>query len=224
MRSIVLLSGGLDSVVCLKRAVDETEVELALTFDYGQPAAEREAEASGKVCARLGVRQRTIQLQWLVELLPEGLKEERPGPELGDKQAEAEAAKAVWVPNRNGVFVNVAAAFAEALGCEQIVAGFNAEEGASFPDNSEEYIDAANAALEVSTLSKPRLVSYTAGMNKREILRLGREIGAPLEHVWSCYYGGEEMCGECLSCRRLVRALCEEYGEGPGGLATRLKR
>ena len=219
-----MLSGGLDSVVCLKRAADETEVELALTFDYGQPAAERESEASKKICARLGVRQRTIELGWLVEMLPGGLKEEGPGPELGDEQAEAEAVKAVWVPNRNGIFVNIAGAFAEALGCEQIVAGFNAEEGASFPDNSEEYIEAANAALKLSTLTKPRLVSYTAGMNKREILRLGREIGAPLEHVWSCYYGDKEMCGECLSCLRLLRALCEEYGEGLGGLASRLKK
>jgi len=224
VKSVVLLSGGLDSVVCLKRAVDETEVVLALTFDYGQPAAKREVEAAEEICKRLGVKHRTIKLEWLGEMLPEGLKTEAPGAELGDEKAEQEAARAVWVPNRNGVFVNIGAAFAEGLDCDQIVAGFNAEEGASFPDNSQEYIEAANAALELSTLRKPRLVSYTAKMNKMEILRLGRKIGAPLELLWSCYYGGEEMCGECMSCRRVLTALCEEYGEGLDKLGSRFKK
>ena len=224
MKSVALLSGGLDSVVGCKRAADETKVELALTFDYGQPAAEREVEAAGAIAKRLGISQRTIKLAWLGEMLPEGLKGKGPEAELGDEKAELEAARAVWVPNRNGVFINVAAAFAEVLDCDQVVAGFNAEEGASFPDNSQEYIEAANAALEFSTLRKPRVVSYTAGMNKAEILRLGRKIGAPLELIWSCYYGGKEMCGECLSCRRVLRALREEEADGLRVLASRFKK
>ena len=224
MKSVALLSGGLDSVVGCKRAADETKVELALTFDYGQPAAEREVEVAGAIAKRLGISQRTIKLAWLGEMLPEGLTGKRPEAELGEEKAELEAAKAVWVPNRNGVFINVAAAFAEALDCDQVVAGFNAEEGASFPDNSQEYIEAANAALEFSTLRKPRVVSYTAGMNKGEILRLGRKIGAPLGLIWSCYYGGKEMGGECLWCRRVLRALCEEYGEGLEELGGRFKK
>ena len=174
MKSVVLLSGGLDSAVCLKRAADETEVVLALTFDYGQPAAKREVEAAEEICGRLRVKHRTIRLEWLGEMLPEGLKTETPAPEPGDEEAEQEAVRRVWVPNRNGVFVNIAGAFAEALGCDQIVAGFNAEEGASFPDNSQEYIEAANAALGLSTLRKPKLVSYTAEMNKAEMSKVER--------------------------------------------------
>jgi len=220
MKAVVLLSGGLDSTVCFKRAVDETEVRLALTFDYGQAAVERELEAAREMTRRYGVKHAVIDLPWMEELLPARLQK---GSRWEEKPDE-EAAASVWVPNRNGVFVNVAAAFAEAMDCEQVVAGFNAEEGALFPDNSREYINAANAALGLSTMKKSKLVSYTADKSKAEILRMAREVKAPLDLVWSCYYGGEEMCGDCLSCQKLLRALKQEWNEDLEVLASRIKK
>jgi len=226
MKSIILLSGGLDSAVCFKRAVDETAAVLALWFDYGQPAARQEASASRRMARRFNVRHKSIALPWLKPLLPAEFKASsaRLRTALGDEKAEAEAARAVWVPNRNGIFINVAAAFAESLDCDSIVAGFNAEEGASFPDNSTQYVEAANAALALSTLRRPRVISYTADLDKMEILAMARRIGAPLDLIWSCYYGGEEMCGECVSCQRLLRAVREEYDEDLKVLLSRFRK
>ncbi|MBU1614862.1 7-cyano-7-deazaguanine synthase, partial [bacterium] len=68
MKSILLLSGGLDSTVSLSRAVKETDVEIALTFDYGQRAANKEIEASGKICKEYGIRHRVVELPWLAEV------------------------------------------------------------------------------------------------------------------------------------------------------------
>jgi 7-cyano-7-deazaguanine synthase len=113
----------------------------------------------------------------------------------------------VWVPNRNGVFLGVAAAFAERYGCTVVVTGFNREEAAEFPDNSAEYVEAFNRGLEFSTRGAVRVVSYTLHMSKREILRRALEVGVPVGAIWSCYRGGERMCGSCASCRRLKTAI-----------------
>jgi len=210
-RALVLLSGGLDSTVACKWAVDNHDVRLALTFDYGQRAALREMKAAQAICRRLGLTHRIILLEWLAEITHTALvthEQALPHPEsLEDREATAESARAVWVPNRNGVFVNIAAAFAESEGLDLIVAGFNAEEAATFPDNSPEFVEATNRALEWSTLRHPALVSPTQPLTKAGVVRMGRDLAAPLDLIWACYGGGEEHCWECESCRRLKRAL-----------------
>ncbi|UCD85667.1 MAG: 7-cyano-7-deazaguanine synthase QueC [Deltaproteobacteria bacterium] len=215
MKSIVLLSGGLDSVVCLKKAHDETSVELALTFDYGHRAALREIDCSRKICRRFKVPHRSIRLDWLKQITKTSLvnrKRKIPEPEKGDLDKNpADTVRDVWVPNRNGVFLNTAASFAEARGVELIVAGFNAEEAAAFPDNSLQFVESVNRSLQYSTLSHPKVISYTQSLSKKETVELGIGIGAPLDLIWSCYRGGERMCGKCESCVRAKRAF-EESG------------
>ena len=211
-KSIVLLSGGLDSLVNAQKAFLETDLCLILTFDYGQEAAEREIEAAALTAQKMNVPHRVVRLDWLPELdkgLTKGMVPDYDPARLDDLAYASKTAKQVWVPNRNGVMINIAAAVAESMDVDFIVVGFNRDEAATFPDNSAEFIKRTNAALEYSTLSRPRLRCYTIDLNKSGILRLGIEIGAPLEYLWSCYHAGEHMCGECESCRRLKRALVE---------------
>jgi 7-cyano-7-deazaguanine synthase len=212
MNSIVLLSGGLDSVVCLKQARHETRVELALTFDYGQKAAFREIDCAKQICRKFKVPHQLVELDWLKQITQTALVNRRskiPEPEQGDldKNPAADTARDVWVPNRNGVFLNISASFAEALGGELIVAGFNAEEARAFPDNSPQFVDSVNRSLQHSTLSHPQVISYTQDLTKKEIVELGIRIGAPLDLIWSCYHGGKKMCGRCESCVRTKRAF-----------------
>jgi 7-cyano-7-deazaguanine synthase len=214
MSAVVLLSGGLDSAVNLKLAADERQVGLALTFDYGQRASACEAAAAAFMCRRLGVPHRVVELPWLAEICQTALVNHSIAiPRLAaadlETRAGADTARAVWVPNRNGAFVNIAAAFAEGLAADTIVAGFNKEEAATFPDNSAAFVAAANNALSHSTLTRPTLMSYTQELAKADIVRLGRKAGAPLAAIWSCYHGGIEHCWRCESCARLERALRE---------------
>lgn len=213
MRAIALVSGGLDSIVAAWAARKERLVAAALTCDYGQRAREREVAAARAVAARLGCSHIVVELPWLGRLGHSALTDpDAPVPSvdaahLDDPERAARAAAAVWVPNRNGVLVNVAAAYAEALDCGTVICGFNAEEAATFPDNSPAFVQAADRFLELSTRRRPRLMSPTAGLTKAQIVTLGKRTGAPLEHVWSCYHGGARQCGACESCRRLKRAL-----------------
>lgn len=215
MSSVVLLSGGLDSAVCLAQAVREGGVKLCITFNYGQHAARREIEAASALAHHYGLSHVVVDLPFLGEVSDSALTGRTVSvPQLAENDLEdvdllRDTASAVWVPNRNGVFVNIAAAFAEAMNCDTVVAGFNREEAATFPDNSVEFVEAVNTALKYSTRSKVRLVSYTLRLDKREIVRLGKRLKVPFELIWSCYLGGEEMCGKCESCRRFLRAVSE---------------
>ncbi len=213
MRAIALISGGLDSVVAAWVARSDADIAVALTFDYGQRAAAREIQAAGNVAQRLGCEHIVIELPWLGKLGQSALTDvsadvpEIAPDQLDDADRTEKTAAAVWVPNRNGVFLNVAAAYAEALDCDAIVCGFNREEAATFPDNSREFMTRADRFFEFSTQRKPRVLSPTVDLSKTEIVELATATGAPIDLVWSCYFGGDEHCWRCESCRRLQRAL-----------------
>jgi 7-cyano-7-deazaguanine synthase len=124
-----------------------------------------------------------------------------------------ETAQAVWIPNRNGLLLNVAACYAEGLHARRIVVGFNREEAATFPDNSAEFVAAVNRALTYATRNQVQVVCYTLRLDKTEIVHLGNRLKVPWEYVWSCYHGGDRPCGRCESCRRLQRAFSLAEGE-----------
>jgi 7-cyano-7-deazaguanine synthase len=200
-RAVAMVSGGLDSVVSLALARAVLDVRLVLFFDYGQRSRESERVSVMNVASYYGLPMREIALPWLTSLMPPGMRlgasGDEPLTEIDD----------VWVPNRNGVFVNVAAAVAESYGYGTVVTGFNRDEAAEFPDNGREYVDRANRALSLSTRTGVTLESFTLDMGKREILIEGMDASAPLSVIWSCYRSGERMCGRCASCRRLRVAL-----------------
>lgn len=214
MRSIALLSSGLDSAVAFKMTYDITGVELAITFDYGQRAAKKEAECAKAICDRFHVRHELIKLPWLKAITATALVNKKaavPTPTAADlddiKGMALETAHLVWVPNRNGAFINIAAAYADALNIDQIVCGFNAEEGATFPDNTPAFVEAINKSLKFSTENHVKVIAPVIALNKEQIIRKGIEIDAPLDLSWSCYYSGETPCGTCESCMRRARAF-----------------
>ena len=194
-------------------ALEMTEPLLALTFDYGQRAAIREKEAARKTAARLKVPHRVLDIPWLGEAthtslvsgnssLPK-LKER----DLDDFKKGLRSAAAVWVPNRNGLFLNIGACFAESLGAEFLVTGFNAEEGITFPDNSAPFVRSADEFFWYSTQKRIRVQSYTIHWNKIEIAQKARDLQIPPEDVWFCYDGGDNPCKTCESCLRATRAF-----------------
>lgn len=212
MKSVVLLSGGLDSTVSLAHAMRASEVALCLTFDYGQRAVSQEKRAAAALAAHYQVEHLVIELPFLQEITPTALVRgdlalpEPDGAGLDDFTASSSSAAAVWVPNRNGVFINIAAAFAESRHCGLVVTGFNREEAVTFLDNSQDFVAAASHALSFSTMNKVKVVSYTQCLDKVEIIKLGLRLGVPFNHIWSCYRGYEKMCGSCESCQRFKRA------------------
>lgn len=213
--AVVLLSGGLDSTVALADTLSRRPVPIVLTFDYGQRAAKKEIEASRAICDHYHLPHRVIQLPWLSELLPEALTSlqalEAKGivPEAPQSREELFDVNRVWVPNRNGLFLNIAACFAEAMQVQAIVFGANAEEGADFPDNTPAFRDQLNEVFGFSTLSGVRVETPVGQLSKLEIIQHGIALKVPFELIWSCYEGTEVQCGQCPSCLRVKNARDE---------------
>src|SRR2546429_2012356 len=153
--SVVLLSSGLDSTVNLYEANKKTKVVLALTFDYGQKSATRELEKATKICCELKVNHKTLKLDFFKDFTQTSLintqKKIPQNIELDNSVETTKSASAVWVPNRNGIFLNIAAGFAEGLGAQFIIPGFNIEEAQTFPDNTQNYLNALDSAFALST-------------------------------------------------------------------------
>lgn len=207
---VVLLSSGLDSTVNLLQAVKEDEVLAAINIDYGQRAAVRERDAAKNLCKKLEIPLFELSLDIFKTFDKNALTNSSinlaTNMDINDRDACLETAKNVWVPNRNGVFLNLAAAVAENLGAKYVIPGFNKEEATTFPDNSKDYMSALDNAFSFSTQNGVKVKCYTVDMTKPEIYKLGKTLGMDEEAIWYCYEDGEKPCGVCESCLRFKNA------------------
>lgn len=210
-KAISVLSGGLDSTVSTAFFSAKYDIH-ALTFDYGQRSAQRETDSSKMICEELGIKHSVMDLKWLGNLGKSALTTDAEVPQiesdkLDDKEICDETARKVWVPGRNVVFTAIATAFAEAENADIIIVGWDLEEAVTFPDNSREFLEAFNQTLSIGTLEGVQIKAPVIDLNKKEIVKLGENVKAPMHLSYSCYMGEEEHCGVCESCMRRKRAF-----------------
>lgn len=214
-KAVVLLSAGLDSTVNLYLARKDYTLLKTVTFNYGQKAADQEIRQSKKISAKLSIPHEVIDVSWLGMISTSSLNRQDQHIPVGkevsidDHAVSLKTAQSVWVPNRNGVFLNIAAAIAETLQAQVIIPGFNKEEAATFPDNSEAYMKAATEAFKFSTQNQVEVKCLTVQMNKTEIVKKALEEKVPLDLLWPCYFNGDQWCGQCESCLRTKRAMIQ---------------
>lgn len=205
---LVILSGGLDSTVSLAALKDEMEIKLAITFDYGQKAKINEITSSSHIAKFYGLKHKVIELPWLKEITNTALVNQNENiPEPDITKDTTEAMKAVWVPNRNGVFLNIAASFCDSMDIDYIIFGANKEEAGTFPDNSKEFLEEINKSLNYSTLKKAEVIAPLIELEKVDIVKLGKKFNIPFNLIMSCYNSIGKHCGRCESCKRLKNAL-----------------
>lgn len=210
-KAISVLSGGLDCTVATSVFDEEYEIH-AITFDYGQKAVKQEIDASKRICEKMGWMHEVIDLPWLSKISTSSLNTDADIPELGeddldDLDKSSETASSVWVPARNTVFTSIALSYAESIGAEIIIVGWNGEEGATFPDNSKQYMEKFNELIDVGSPDKIRIEAPAIDLNKEKIVELGIKVSAPMELSYSCYKGDDKPCGVCESCVRRKRAF-----------------
>ena len=210
-KAISVLSGGLDCTVATSVFAEDYEIH-AITFNYGQKAFERELQAAREICTKMNWTHEVIDLPWLAYISKSSLNtsEEIPEPseeDLDNFEKSSESASSVWVPARNMVFTSIAVSYAESIGAEKIIVGWDAEEAATFPDNSKEFLETFNELIDVGSPEKIRIEAPAIDLNKEEIVELGMKVGAPIELSYSCYKGDSKHCGVCESCMRRKRAF-----------------
>ena len=212
-KAISVLSGGLDCTVATSVYAKDYEIH-AITFNYGQKAFERELQAANEICAKMNWTHEVIDLPWLSKISTSSLNTSEDIPEvsiddLDDIEKSSETANSVWVPARNMVFTSIAVSYAESIGAEKIIVGWDAEEAATFPDNSKEFLNTFNELIAVGSPENIKIEAPAIDLTKEEIVKLGVETGAPMELSYSCYKGGNKHCGVCESCMRRRRAFTQ---------------
>lgn len=205
------MSGGLDSVVSLAIAREKYNIELALTFDYGQKSVKQEILSSDKICKYYNVAHKVIKLDWLEKITHTALVSDSDIPVNIDLENSKEAAKSVWVPNRNGLFLNIAAMYCDSFNIDYIIFGANKEEAETFSDNSIQFNNIADEFFKLSTLKKPKILAPCANLEKYEIVQEGVNLNVDFSLLKSCYNSikktGKSHCGVCESCKRLHSAI-----------------
>lgn len=204
-RAVVLLSGGLDSAVCLGWALSRGLEPHPLTIRYEQRHSV-EVERARAIAAFCGIpaeRHRVIDLGRA--FTGSALTGDAEVPEGRPPEAQAGAIPATYVPARNAVFLALAAGHAEAVGARDIVIGVNAVDYSGYPDCRPEFIEAFRHMINLGTRAgaegRPfRIATPLARLSKAEIVRLGHALGVPFHLTHSCYRGRVPACGACDAC------------------------
>ena len=220
-RSVVCLSGGMDSCVTAALAARDTEA-FALHFSYGQRTEARELAAARAISQRLGLRD---FLHLRIDIF-----RRIGGSALTDAQIAVPDASAAfrdhglveehvpvtYVPFRNAHFLAVAVSWAEVLGAEKVYIGAVEPDSSGYPDCRPEYYRAFNEVVRSGTKEGTiQIVTPLIAMRKFEIVRLGLELNAPFDLTWSCYQREDRACGVCDSCMLRLRAFREADAEDP---------
>ena len=200
-RALVVCSGGLDSTVTATLATKKLGYDVTLLhFKYKCRAEAREVEAIRKIADRLGCDYLYVETDLFKSVIG-GSRLTGTRDEIAEGEAGAEFAHE-WVPARNLIMLALATGIAESKGYDVIMLGNNLEEAGAYPDNEMEFINKFNDILPFATQvdRHVRIEMPVGNLMKHEIVKLGLEIGAPLDITWSCYEGGELPCGKCGPC------------------------
>jgi 7-cyano-7-deazaguanine synthase len=213
--AIILASGGMDS--CVTTAIANADYRLAmLHVGYGQRTEARELRAFNALADFYQAEHRLIcQLDHLKKIGGSSLTDSKIAVELAN--LERQDIPSSYVPFRNAHFLSIAVSWGEVLGARKIFIGAVEEDSSGYPDCRPEYYAAFNRVIAAGTKPETHLeiVTPVIHLRKSEIVRRGRELGAPFELTWSCYQGQEVACGVCDSCALRLRAFEEAGIEDP---------
>jgi 7-cyano-7-deazaguanine synthase len=211
-RAVVLLSGGLDSAVCLAVARRDGMEPHALSLDYGQ-RHRHELSAAGAVARALGAAShKTIALD-LRAVGGSALTADIPVPK---DRAMNDDIPVTYVPARNLTFLSLAVGYAEVLGAADVYIGVNALDYSGYPDCRREFIGAFERAARLATRAgvqggELHVRTPLIALSKAQIIRLGASLGVDFGLTTSCYdpAPGGLACGHCDSCALRARGFRE---------------
>ncbi|MGH9836709.1 MAG: 7-cyano-7-deazaguanine synthase QueC [Blastocatellia bacterium] len=215
MLAVVLASGGMDS--CVTTAIAARERALAmLHVSYGQRTELRELKAFNDIADFYQAKHRmTASIAHLAEIGGSSLTDRR--IEVSAANLESKEIPTSYIPFRNAHLLAIATSWAEVIGANRIYIGAVAEDSSGYPDCRPEFYQAFGRAIDLGTKpeTKIEIVTPVIRLRKSEIVKLGVELGAPLDLSWSCYKRQDVACGECDSCALRLRGFREAGRRDP---------
>ncbi|AOW22267.1 7-cyano-7-deazaguanine synthase [Sphingomonas melonis TY] len=205
--AVVLVSGGLDSMISAASAREQGYRVLALSVDYNQ-RHRVELAAARRVANVLGAERHIILPLDLSAFGGSALTDDIAVPKDGVGTEEGGGIPVTYVPARNTIFLSLALGWAEAAGARDLFIGVNALDYSGYPDCRPEFIAAFEGLAEIATkagVEGQRFAIHAPlqHMTKADIVREGQRLGVDMGLSWSCYdpAPGGVHCGTCDSCR-----------------------
>ncbi len=201
MRAVCLLSGGMDSATLAYHARHEGYDLICLHLNYGQRTERKERLAARTIAGLLGAEEFIeIDLAYLARFGGSSLTDHRIAIERFREGGEG--VPATYVPFRNANLLSIATSCAEAKGAGAVFIGVQSRDYSGYPDCQPRFIEAFQRVVDTGTRDGTRIsiMAPFLDMTKQEILSLGRTLGVPYEHTWSCYQDEEKACGLCGAC------------------------
>ena len=221
--AIVLLSGGLDSMVAAGLARESGHDLYALTINYNQRHF-IELEAATTLARTLGAKRHVILPLDLRQFGGSALTDDIAVP----KEGVGEGIPVTYVPARNTIFLSVALGWAEAVGARNLFIGVNALDYSGYPDCRPAFIEAFETMANLATKAGVEGDRFTVhvpllNMSKADIAREAARLGLDAGQSWSCYdpTPDRQHCGLCDSCRLRAKGFTEAGLADPTRYATR---
>ncbi|MCF8413564.1 MAG: 7-cyano-7-deazaguanine synthase QueC [Melioribacteraceae bacterium] len=213
--AIVAVSGGLDS--CVTTAIANKNYRLALAhINYGQRTEKRELKAFNEIADYYNAEKRlVIDFTHLTNIGGSSLTDSK--IEVTKADLENKEIPSSYVPFRNANILTACASWAEVIGAGAIFIGAVHEDSSGYPDCRPKFFKAMEKVIDLGTKPETKIEVRTPiiGKRKDEIIRFGKELGAPLQLTWSCYQNEDEACGVCDSCALRLRGFQKMGWEDP---------
>lgn len=209
--SIIILSGGMDSVTMLYDYADS--IALALSFDYGSNHNSKELPMAAYHCERLRIEHIIIPLGFIKQYFHSSLLSG--SKDIPEGNYDDENMRSTVVPFRNGIMLSIAAGMAEDRKLGRILMANHGGDHAIYPDCRPEFVDAMGGAVRNGTYNHVELFTPYTHLSKSDIARRGKELGIDYSKTWSCYKGGEKHCGKCGTCQERHQAMLDAGIDDP---------
>ena len=203
--SVIIVSGGMDSITMLYEFKDQ--IALGVSFNYGSNHNNREIPFAEMHCKRLGIPHITIDLGFMPQYFKSSLLEGADA--IPEGNYDEENMKSTVVPFRNGIMLSIAIGIAESNHLKHVLMANHGGDHTIYPDCRPAFVDAMSAAAQAGTFEDVTIEAPYTNITKADIARHGKQLGIDYSETWSCYKGGEVHCGQCGTCWERQEALRE---------------
>ncbi len=210
-KAIVLLSGGMDSLVCAGLAHKAGHELHFLHMDYGQKTSRRERKSFDDIADFYKIPQnhrKVIDMNFLRQIGGSSLTDE--SISVKNYQGDSNVIPDSYVPFRNTIILSLAVSWAEVMNATILYIGANHEDSPGYPDCRPSFYEAFNKVIQEGTKATDiKVVTPVISMKKKEIVLKGNDLKVPFELSWSCYQSSTKACGKCDSCALRLRGFKE---------------
>lgn len=201
--SVIIVSGGMDSITLLYDKKDE--IALGISFDYGSNHNAREIPFAKMHCERLGIEHITIPLDFMHQYFKSSLLQGADA--IPEGHYADDNMKSTVVPFRNGIMLAIAVGIAESRNLTKVLIANHGGDHTIYPDCRPKFISAIDAAASSGTYVNVKVCAPYTNITKTDIAAIGKRLGIDYTETWSCYKGGEKHCGKCGTCVERKEAL-----------------